>query len=43
MPNWTEVLKEIDQTNGCGGGVDLVRRRYLKKLYRLTGRNVIAY
>lgn len=40
MPNWSEVLAEIQQ---YPGGLDLVRRKYLRKLSRLTGRNVIAY
>ena len=40
MPNWTELLREIQVT---GGTHDVVRRKYLSKLYRLTGRNVIAY
>lgn len=40
MPGWGDVLHEIEvsETNH-----DLVRRKYLKKLASLTGRNVIAY
>lgn len=42
MPAWGNVLAEI------GGqqpqhAVDIVRRKYLKRLYEHTGRNVIAY
>lgn len=40
MPNWSDVLKEIQS---CDGGLDRIRRKYLLKLHRLTGRNVIAY
>lgn len=45
MPNWDSVLKEInnEQTNSNDSAHDRVRRRYLKKLFRRTGRNVIAY
>lgn len=44
MPNWISVLKEISgaqvETNSP---LDTVRRRYLRKLHKHTGRNVIAY
>ncbi|MCW6531197.1 hypothetical protein NED98_13170 [Sphingomonas sp. MMSM20] len=48
MPNWGQVLSEIrseDATlrNNSISPVDVVRRRYLKQLHDLTGRNVIAY
>ena len=48
MPNWGQVLTEIQAqdaklANDAKSAVDVVRRRYLKKLYRKTGRNVIAY
>lgn len=48
MPNWGQVLSEIQAqdaklANGAKSAVDLVRRRYLKKLHQKTGRNVIAY
>lgn len=40
MPNWNDVREEIRQTDSpC----DLVRRKYLRTLHELTGRNVIAY
>lgn len=39
MPNWGEVLTEIQSTNP----LDTVRRKYLKTMYQYTGRNVIAY
>ena len=48
MPNWGQVLTEIQQqdaklANDAKSAVDVVRRRYLKKLNKKTGRNVIAY
>lgn len=48
MPNWTQVLEEIQKTNSdlqrqSVAAVDMVRRQYLENLYNLTGRNVIAY
>lgn len=48
MPNWGQVLQEIEAQeaklqNKVVAGVDLVRRRYLSKLYKLTKRPVIAY
>ena len=44
MPNWGSVLKEIgDLQNGGQQAADRVRRKYLKKLFQHTNRNVIAY
>lgn len=40
MANWAEILNEI---NNSGSTHDLIRRAYLKKLFELTGRNVIVY
>lgn len=40
MPNWNDLLDEIRET---GSTYDIIRRKYLKKLHELTGRNVIAY
>ena len=40
MPNWKEILDEI---NASGSTHDVIRRRYLEKLYQVTGRNVIIY
>jgi len=39
MPNWNEMMTELKS----GGQYDVLRRKYLKKLHELTGRNVIAY
>ena len=40
MPNWSQILTEI----GAAGSVhDVVRRRYLRKLGEVTGRNIIVY
>ncbi|GAG81086.1 unnamed protein product, partial [marine sediment metagenome] len=40
MPNWHEILNEL---NRSGSTHDIIRRKYLKRLNNLTGRNVIAY
>lgn len=40
MPNWNNILEEIRKR---GGTHDVVRREYLSKLHKLTGRNVIVY
>jgi ATP-dependent protease ClpP protease subunit len=48
MPNWNQVLGEIQSEdaklqNRAIGAVDVVRRRYLKRLHKTTGRPIIAY
>lgn len=44
MPGWGHVLAEIGARQQEGQqAVDLVRRKYLKRLHAHTGRNVIAY
>lgn len=40
MPNWSELLKEIDQ---LGSPFDILRRKYIKELSEYTNRNVICY
>lgn len=40
MPSWHDLLKEIKEK---GSTHDVVRREYLRRLYELTGRNVIIY
>lgn len=42
MPSWNEVLDEIN-TSKRVDALDFVRRKYIRRLYDLTGRNVIAY
>src|SRR5690554_5497904 len=42
MPNWKEVLDELKE-NATNNPLDTIRRKYLKKVHELTGRNVIAY
>jgi hypothetical protein len=42
MPSWNDVLREIQQCNRIDA-LDFVRRKYIKALYKMTGRNVIAY
>jgi ClpP class serine protease len=45
MPNWNNILKEITliQATLNESAFDKVRRKYLKRVFRHTGRNVIAY
>jgi hypothetical protein len=44
MPAWGSVLAEIGaRQQGGQHAVDVVRRKYLKRLHAHTGRNVIAY
>ena len=44
MPAWGTVLSEIGaKQQGGQQAVDVVRRKYLKRLHQHTGRNVIAY
>lgn len=51
MPNWNDVLKEIEDFKGqhsddlevANKAIDVVRRRYLERLFSHTNRNVIAY
>lgn len=40
MPSWNEILTEIQQ---AGSTHDVIRRRYLRTLHELTGRNIIIY
>lgn len=40
MPSWHKLLHEL---KNAGSTHDSIRRRYLKKLHKHTGRNVIAY
>lgn len=40
LPGWNELLNE---TKAAGSTHDVIRRRYLRQLHELTGRNVIVY
>jgi serine dehydrogenase proteinase len=40
MPNWKNLLSEVE---AAGTTYDVVRRKYLGKLFQVTGRNVIIY
>lgn len=40
MPNWSSLLKEINQ---LGSQYDILRRKYVKSLSNYTGRNTICY
>ena len=45
MPNWNEILTEVSGLIAAGAenALDVTRRRYLKNLAGMTGRNTIAY
>jgi hypothetical protein len=44
MPNWNELLEEVNETKRIGSSAhDRVRRKYLADLHELTGRNIIVY
>ena len=46
MPTWGEILKELNASRapqGTGPDFDAVRRKYLERLHRQTGRGVILY
>ncbi len=40
MPNWNQILDEIKE---AGSTHDIIRRKYLSRLSKHTGRNTIAY
>jgi ATP-dependent protease ClpP protease subunit len=40
VPNWNQLLDEV---RTAGSVYDVTRRKYLRQLYELTGRNVITY
>jgi membrane-bound ClpP family serine protease len=40
MPDWNQLLNEIIST---GSTHDVIRRKYLRELHELTGRNIIIY
>jgi len=40
MPNWHGILSELQR---AGSTHDIIRRKYLRELHQLTGRNVIIY
>lgn len=42
MPSWNQVLEEIKDSKRVDG-LDFIRRKYLKRLYEKSGRNIIAY
>lgn len=42
MPNWNEILKEMQDCKRVDA-LDYVRRKYLRQVSEITGRNTIAY
>lgn len=43
MANWNEIMNEIKQQQALGSSLDIVRRKYIKELNKITGRNIICY
>jgi ClpP class serine protease len=48
MPDWNEVLQELQQLTGranatAQNALDIIRKKYLNQMANDTGRNVIAY
>lgn len=55
MPNWNEVLKELEkdisthkknaeqEATHARSSIDAIRHKYLKKLFKKTNRNIITY
>ena len=44
MPSWNQILDEIKSWQGAHvAPITAIRRKYLKQLGELTGRNIIAY
>jgi ATP-dependent protease ClpP protease subunit len=44
MPNWNEILNEVNKLFAVrGDAIEVTRRKYLKQLSDITGRNTIAY
>lgn len=47
MPTWSEILKELHETRKQDPqspvDFDSIRRKYLKQVFELTGRNTILY
>ncbi|MEL5258576.1 SDH family Clp fold serine proteinase [Serratia nevei] len=43
MPNWNEVLAEMSVLGQRTSPLDVVRKKYITKMSKHTGRNVIAY
>lgn len=46
MPNWSEIIVEIQQEQARvpnQNALDTIRRKYIKRVSEITGRNTIAY
>jgi len=43
VPNWSELIKELQQQQQLGSPFDILRRKYVASLADYTGRNVICY
>jgi ATP-dependent protease ClpP protease subunit len=43
VPNWKNLVDEVNTLKASGSAYDVVRRKYLRDLHEHTGRNVIVY
>lgn len=43
MSNWSNILNEVQTYQDQIGKLNELKARYIKEIYRITGRNVIAY
>lgn len=43
MPNWSDILREIQVASAQGGPLDVVRRKHIKNFHQYRKRNVICY
>lgn len=43
MPNWSQILTEIESKTDTAKALESMRKEYLEKIHSHTGRNVIAY
>jgi hypothetical protein len=43
MPNWSNILDQVQALSNEGAELNNIRREYLAKISSITGRNVISY
>lgn len=43
MPNWSNILSQVQAVSNEGAELNSIRRKYLSQISSITGRNVISY
>ena len=43
MPNWSEILDIVDNSTNTANVLKEMRIKYMRDIYKITGRNIIAY